>query len=403
MRASNNLTRFCSSMLTRSFRRTASLIAIASVCAESPLVSQKVVTIGSARRCSDCRIQFQQVAVVGKSGDPVAPMQRSKLAADSRGRIYVAPTYDAGVIAMYDSSGRFLRSFGRAGSGPGEFSAGITQIVVGPDDRIHVFEHSRHTVLAAGLEGVESVGVLSLNPVSALLLPAGGLVVQHLDISGGEDGVVRVVTREGHVVASFDQVDRAEATDPWAAVRVIAHSADGHIWSARVNRYEITEWTVDGRAMRIVRRDASWFRPWSGVEPREPLEKAPRPRITSLYHDARGRLWVLLRVADENWTPRATRGEGARHRREDRSQFYDSVIEVIDIENAVLLAAMRIGDPLTAFVGGGHLIYGARETEAGEVQLSLWRAILVHSAKEELRKPQSHLSCCSRLCSALQH
>jgi hypothetical protein len=63
-------------------------------------------------------------------------------------------------VVVFDSTGRVLRSFGREGDGPGEFSA-PTALAVRPDGRIAVFDFRKR-----GLEWFDSLGVsVNFEPV----------------------------------------------------------------------------------------------------------------------------------------------------------------------------------------------------------------------------------------------
>ena len=60
----------------------------------------------------------------GTPGDLVDPNQ---IALDDEGRVYVADTKPA-VIKVFERSGRFLRTIGREGRGPGEFLAAYVAV-----------------------------------------------------------------------------------------------------------------------------------------------------------------------------------------------------------------------------------------------------------------------------------
>ncbi|GBD32157.1 hypothetical protein HRbin33_01121 [bacterium HR33] len=76
---------------------------------------------GDTPACSSCRLTVTPLVVLGSPGDTVGPDLQYWVAADSRGRYYVAPTIGLGQVAVYDSTGRLLGLLGRRGQGPGEF------------------------------------------------------------------------------------------------------------------------------------------------------------------------------------------------------------------------------------------------------------------------------------------
>jgi len=55
------------------------------------------------------------------------------IAQDSRGRLYTGSGWQAGrgEVVVWDSDGKFIRTIGRLGQGPGEFPAGLLFLYVG--------------------------------------------------------------------------------------------------------------------------------------------------------------------------------------------------------------------------------------------------------------------------------
>jgi hypothetical protein len=66
-------------------------------------------------------------ALEGDVGSPGEFIDPQSFAVDERGWVYVADTKPA-VIKVFDDSGRYVRSFGREGSGPGEFRAAFLAV-----------------------------------------------------------------------------------------------------------------------------------------------------------------------------------------------------------------------------------------------------------------------------------
>src|SRR5690606_20588771 len=100
---------------------------------------------------------------------------------DSRGRYYVLFAY-ATTIKVFDAQGRFLRTVGRKGAGPGEFE-GATGLYVSDADTLHVlgWGTSRHSVFAPDFSFVRS-NPLALQPQLQWQMLPDARVVLNVDI-----------------------------------------------------------------------------------------------------------------------------------------------------------------------------------------------------------------------------
>lgn len=136
--------------VTISFVLTLSLLAASAGSAQSPrglcptpapraFVPGEVVEIPDTE--APCRLEVRETGVQllaledGSRPDPGIQVRR-----DGRGRYYSAGAFGFGnIITLWDDRGRFLKSFGREGDGPGEFSdCGMITIFVDGEDRLHV-------------------------------------------------------------------------------------------------------------------------------------------------------------------------------------------------------------------------------------------------------------------------
>lgn len=78
--------------------------------------------VPSTPSCVSCRIALTKVVTLGGPDDPLSPSEIfHSVSLDSRGRYYVAPTANFAMIAVYSAEGRFLKTLGSAGQGPGEY------------------------------------------------------------------------------------------------------------------------------------------------------------------------------------------------------------------------------------------------------------------------------------------
>lgn len=197
--------------------------------------AQEPVSIPDDPSCTGCEIRLERVATVGLDG-PLLSRLRS-LAMDSDGWFYVGSTYEPGVIAVYDPTGRHVRNIGREGEGPGEFR-GLARPFVGPEDTVHVFEHVRHTVLAPRAEEFVRLRTLPLPPNWVAFTPDGTLLIQHA----------------------------------------------------------LLIWTLEGQRLRTYRREAAWFPDWS--RKRTTQITTENPMLSDIFQDGEGRVWTVIRVPD---------------------------------------------------------------------------------------------------------
>jgi len=121
---------------------------------------------------------------------------------DSRGRIYVAD-YGQAQVTVFDNNGRYLRTIGRRGSGPGEFQNPM-QIAVGPGDTLLVFDIGLRRLSKFAPDGAY-VGQEVLEHISAAndieFLPNGDVAV--VGFTPMVEAVVHVFDRNLKLRRSF--------------------------------------------------------------------------------------------------------------------------------------------------------------------------------------------------------
>ena len=124
------------------------LFAASSGAVAPSLQAQDPVRVSSDVVCAECVITIDTVLTLGGlDGEGVeAIAYYSDIAVDARERILITNVFHQRIY-VFDMAGRFLRTVGRRGEGPGEYSMMISHINAGPR-YIHVFEvHSGRTLL----------------------------------------------------------------------------------------------------------------------------------------------------------------------------------------------------------------------------------------------------------------
>jgi hypothetical protein len=290
---------------------------------------------------------------------------------DSRGRFIVGPTYTPGEIVMYDRGGKLLRRFGRKGQGPGEFQS-INRLGVGPGDSIHVFDYTRHTVLAPGLTSFVSATEAPFPPHQFTFLSDGKMVASKIMVdSRGVAEPLHIIDGKGEITRSFGGTGPWNPKQIYRALRAVAASSANSVWSGWIPEYRIELWTAAGEHVITLERDANWFRPWSVSDLRTPAAGLQRPRISGLAEDDDARLWVTIAVPNPDWHPSSTTHE-LRMSELDPNEMFDTVIEVLDPGKGRVIARAKRKGMVTGFIGGGTVVYTKREDHAGNTLIDVW-------------------------------
>jgi hypothetical protein len=347
-----------------------------SILLTTSLAAQTVTVVPSQPSCSECHILISRRLTLGSSSNEVYLTPASKIAFDSKGTIIAAPVSIPGAVAAFDANGKPLRTFGRLGSGPGEFDGTFRKLFVGPGDSVHVIEHTHHTVLAPGASSFVRTTRIATAPYYSAISPDGTLIVQNAVWGpNGTAQLIHVLDGDGEIRLSFGgDASKIENADPWTTVRVISLSRQG-VWSARVNEYSIELWDLQGHQIQSLRREGNWFSPWSGYDPSEPIRKRPRPQVTQILEDQSGFLWVAVLVADSKWKPIVDAGGGSEVRvgDVDLNEVWDTIIEVLDPRAGRLLGATRLDQQVIGFLSNNpNAIYTRRSNEDGIPLVDIW-------------------------------
>lgn len=314
--------------------------------AAAPGAAQDTVTIADSATCPSCRIELGSVMISdegadGHFGDFLG------LSADRSGRIFVVSSVEPYAIMIFDSAGRYMRSFGRAGDGPGEYRFALPPVpTVG--DTLLVFDVSRRrmTILGPSFEVVRS-SALTFVVRGAAVLPDGRIVVNADPMVPNQAGrPLHVLGPQGAVLESWGDVNApVPSYQSWENRRRLASDQDGRLWTARPNDYLVEEWDSAGRRVTQLRLEATWLPRWDEAVTR-PDSVPPNPVIVKVWREG-DLLWVASLVADQRWRPLRSSSDNPGDvtiRGLDRNRVWDTRIDVIDITNYSLLATARF-DP----------------------------------------------------------
>lgn len=139
----------------------------------SPLAADgQQSTVPTNTSCRSCRIDRTLLATLRDTGQKafIGGRGQASIARDSKGRFYVVDA-DRSRVALFGANGLLLRTIGRVGGGPGEFSD-IVRVNVTAGDTLRVYESQlgkesvfsplhefvRADIVPAGIESIVRLG-----------------------------------------------------------------------------------------------------------------------------------------------------------------------------------------------------------------------------------------------------
>jgi hypothetical protein len=304
-------------------------------------LAELAVPVAASAQAPDlCQVQITPIVSFGDRDGPGALANiYGTIRVDSRNRYYVIDRGGTSVL-VFDAGGKYVRTIGRAGEGPGEFRETIT-IELARNDSLMVFDFgtSRVTVYSPDHVLVRTIRIPIIPNHRVALLPDGGFAfatnVRSRELVGYP---VHLFSSTGQLQRSLGSDGNFDPTIPRSGDRIIAPASDGNLWVAHLNQYVIEKWTPDGRRLDEIRRDVSWFRPQS----RPSVTRGPQPPPTTLSaiaEDSTGLLWVSVHQPKESWRDYLRPGV-------DHTMFDDGVmqthIEAIDTRRGVAVATTLV-------------------------------------------------------------
>ena len=261
------------------------------------LSAQEAVQVSGAVSCADCVITLDTIVTIGGLDGPGLHVvtQVSHIAVDRHGLILITESGQS-EISVFDSTGKFLRTVGRPGEGPGEYRS-ISHLGVGPR-YIHVFErqegrtmldHDFKVIRTDRFPGqVHSLAVLGNDEV-AFTVPTSGPVGHKL----------YVLRPSGQFLAyGGDGKEYPPTLTAWISQNSTVTGRTETVWAVRYNTNRIVRWDLgqEARVGRVFDRHIVEFD--EGV-PRERF--APPPMNNTVMADDRG-LWINWHTPDPEWT-----------------------------------------------------------------------------------------------------
>ena len=150
-------------------------------------------------------------------------------------------------------------------------------------------------------------------------------------------------------------------------------------WTPSGTAYALDLVSWSGDTLRHIARSVAWFPPHAGRKG-FPWVVPPTPRITSIFVDARERIWLFIRRANRNWQPR-TIGRASTNgplsirglpSAAEVSNLFEGVIDVLDSKTGQLLASREVEGSVIGLTSSG-MICAIDESLDGRISLRLSR------------------------------
>lgn len=314
--------------------------------------------------CAECFITFDTVLTIGGLDGPgmhvVSPF--SHVAVDRRGRILVAAA-DQAEISVFDSSGRFLRTVGRRGEGPGEYGS-ISHIAVGPR-YIHIFDpRDGQTILDHDFRVVRTdpfPGQIG----SAFVVGDGSVVFAGDEPTSAAIGHnLHMISGSGEIV-SYDHDGEpypSPLTGSTSRRSFVAGAGDA-LWEVGVVDNRLVRWDLvpEPRVARVIERQVVEF---DRAAPPYVVENFPGSgrsgRNVGAMLDDEG-LWIIWHTPDPEWTGSLSAGDILSL----VVKLSDGWLDLVDPDTGRTIGRHHQDGIFLGFAGGSGYAVAYHETDAG--------------------------------------
>ena len=293
------------------------------------------------RDAGTCGIIWVSAGIIGGGDSPAGMDPVGSPAIDSRHRVLVGAS-TPGVVAVWELNGTVVDTLGRSGEGPGEM-IGLPSVIVGIGDTVHVRDDGGSwSVFTPELNFVRKVFDAALPPTLFLGLTSDGHMIE-----GIGDPLFRVIKPNGIDSIEFGSPEPSEL----APRRIVAvGSSPDRFWAVPTYTPILTEWSLDGTALRTVAVENSSFPNQPNDEAWTGMDRRPPPGlITHLVEDSEGLLWMRAVIPDPDYEPLPYDPEEEDSDRVDR--LYDCLVEVIDPTSGTVLASATADRMETILIG----------------------------------------------------
>lgn len=234
---------------------------VAGAALSSGLAAQpRTISLRSPGRAIETALRIDTLWSVGQSqsGSAVAFGSIADVAVDPAKRVFVVDMR-LQTVHVVDSSGRPLRTLGRAGDGPGEFRF-PSRVTSGPDGHVFVLDQysGRITEYSPSLELLRSFVLEGRVMIRSMIATTTSLIVSGADPSPrGNPAIIHEFSRDdGRLIRRLGRlrVVNSPALAHQAGAGPLAIAPDGTLWYAVPGPYRLEQYSRAGDLLLVVER-----------------------------------------------------------------------------------------------------------------------------------------------------
>lgn len=310
------------------------------------------------RTCTGCRIVMDTVVSFGEKEGPGELAWQFHVTRDARGRYWVVTRLAASEARIFSADGRYLRSVGGRGAGPGEFSR-IARIAPFPGGMLLTDDIARRgTLYDLDFRLLHSRPAFGYPDAQLLRAGAAGLVAAIVKSPDRIGYSVHEIDTAGTIVRSLvlNALPYREDMADLFKRHVSASSDVSRYWISHRREYAFAHCRFADDACEVFLRPVSWFRAPVAADfgkRNAALTEPPPPQLVAVSQDDPRFLWTLSWVPDSRWRG-AVVPTASSWRITDLNRYFDSVIERVDLVTHRVVASQRVDQVLWSFVAPGQ-------------------------------------------------
>jgi len=357
-------------------------------------------------QCSSCKLTAEVVGELRDIPSELAWQDLPIVRRTSNGQLLaMVPDREFVGIYVFDSLGRFERTVGRRGPGPGELWNPIS-FVVDAADTIHVLDSGRRiSVLTLDGKGIRDVRTtVTINSESGLSQayiprPDGSIIASASSAAPNFAGIpLYALSNHGEIEKAFGTPNLSSMGAHTA--RILSAGVEiGRVWVAEPTNYRLEEVRVsDGSVTRIIAIAAPWFDKSPIMTKSESDVRFAESRIQVVKMDLKsrptkvsipprtalrgmqlssGKLWLLWQLPAPRWDTVGTKypfPEEMRLSSELNDRMWITAVDVVDVDQGKLLARQYF--PFHAHLIAPEFMGHSYYTKSGEPRVDVWRLFI---------------------------
>lgn len=285
--------------------------------------------------CDGCQLRLAEVVRLGDAeGEGIIAGDFPQVVWSDFG--YLVFRRGGSRVQLFSNDGRFVRSIGRSGEGPGEFSGTITGVQA-IDGRILISDGRKRAFIEFDERGGH-MGSIDYGFRSGDFVSVGfdRVVMFSMDRSPDLVGyplhlvdVSAMGTRTAPVHFGTENANAWSARVPLAGFVIGSVIGGPTLWWGSGGSPAIQQWSVDGEHLQTIDGELPWFPKVTALIPNP--SQPPPSTLKAIATDPAARLWMLTHQADRGWREVARQGAEGGITESSYGEYYDSRLDVFDL------------------------------------------------------------------------